>query len=146
MPSVSSVTGTPTRAWVFQSMVMPHLRAASTTMMLAIEPTMSRLPASVLTGIEARVAELAKLGAYLWMCCNRDNQDADRRITVELDKKAREWVAEKGYDPVYGARPLRRFLQKHLENQLARALISGTVKENSTLTFRVKNDELELKA
>jgi ATP-dependent Clp protease ATP-binding subunit ClpB len=71
---------------------------------------------------------------------------ADRRITVELDKKAKEWVAEKGYDPVYGARPLKRFLQKHLENQLARALISGTVKENSTLTFRVKNDELELKA
>jgi ATP-dependent Clp protease ATP-binding subunit ClpB len=71
---------------------------------------------------------------------------ADRRITVELDKKAKEWVAEKGYDPVYGARPLKRFLQKHLENQLARALISGTVKENATLTFRVKNDELELKA
>ena len=70
---------------------------------------------------------------------------ADRSITVQLDKTAREWVAEKGYDPVYGARPLKRFLQKHLENQLARALISGAVKENATLTFRVKNDELELK-
>jgi ATP-dependent Clp protease ATP-binding subunit ClpB len=71
---------------------------------------------------------------------------ADRHIVIELDKKAREWVAEKGYDPVYGARPLKRFLQKHLENRLARALIAGEVQNNSTLTFRVKNDELELKA
>lgn len=46
---------------------------------------------------------------------------------------------------MYGARPLKRFLQKHLENRLARALIAGTAKENSTLTFRVKNDELELR-
>ena len=88
--------------------------------------------------------EIAKIVDLLLVDLNK--RLADRRITVELDKKAKEWVAEKGYDPVYGARPLKRFLQKHLENQLARALISGTVKENSTLTFRVKNDELELKA
>ncbi len=88
--------------------------------------------------------EISKIVDLLLVDLNK--RLADRRITVELDKKAKEWVAEKGYDPVYGARPLKRFLQKHLENQLARALISGTVKENSTLTFRVKNDELELKA
>ena len=88
--------------------------------------------------------EIAKIVDLLLVDLNK--RLADRRITVELDKKAKEWVAEKGYDPVYGARPLKRFLQKHLENRLARALISGTVKENSTPTFRVKNDELELKA
>jgi ATP-dependent Clp protease ATP-binding subunit ClpB len=88
--------------------------------------------------------EISKIVDLLLVDLNK--RLADRRITVELDKKAKEWVAEKGYDPVYGARPLKRFLQKHLENQLARALISGTVKENTTLTFRVKNDELELKA
>jgi ATP-dependent Clp protease ATP-binding subunit ClpB len=69
---------------------------------------------------------------------------SDKHITVELDKKAREWVAEKGYDPVYGARPLKRFLQKHLENRLARSLISGEAKEGSRLEFGVNADELEL--
>jgi ATP-dependent Clp protease ATP-binding subunit ClpB len=58
---------------------------------------------------------------------------ADRHIVIELDKKASEWVAEKGYDPVYGARPLKRFLQKHLENRLAHALIAGEVQNNSTV-------------
>ncbi len=69
---------------------------------------------------------------------------ADRRITVTLDTKAKEWVAEKGYDPVFGARPLKRFLQRHLETRLARALISGEVAEDATVAFKVKNDELVL--
>jgi ATP-dependent Clp protease ATP-binding subunit ClpB len=71
---------------------------------------------------------------------------ADRKVVVELDKKAREWVAEKGYDPVYGARPLKRFLQKHVENQLARGLIAGTVPQGSTVAFNVDHDELVLRA
>jgi ATP-dependent Clp protease ATP-binding subunit ClpB len=69
---------------------------------------------------------------------------ADRRISVVLDAKAMEWVAEKGYDPVFGARPLKRFLQRHLETRLARALIAGEVAEDSTVTFKVKDDELVL--
>ena len=69
---------------------------------------------------------------------------ADRRVTVVLDRKAREWAAEKGYDPVFGARPLKRFLQRQIETKLARALISGEVGEESTITFRVKGDELVL--
>jgi len=69
---------------------------------------------------------------------------ADRRVTVTLDKKAREWTAEKGYDPVFGARPLKRFLQRNVETKLARALISGELAEDSTITFTVKNDELTL--
>jgi ATP-dependent Clp protease ATP-binding subunit ClpB len=67
---------------------------------------------------------------------------ADRRVIVKLDTKAKEWVAEKGYDPVFGARPLKRFLQRHLETRLARALIAGDVAEDSELTFTVQNDEL----
>jgi ATP-dependent Clp protease ATP-binding subunit ClpB len=67
---------------------------------------------------------------------------ADRRVTVKLDAKAREWAAEKGYDPVFGARPLKRFLQRQIETTLARALISGDVAENSTVTFKVKGDAL----
>jgi ATP-dependent Clp protease ATP-binding subunit ClpB len=67
---------------------------------------------------------------------------AERRVTVKLDAKAKEWAAEKGYDPVFGARPLKRFLQRQIETRLARALISGEVAEDSTVTFKVKGDEL----
>ncbi len=67
---------------------------------------------------------------------------ADRRVTVKLDRKAKDWVAEKGYDPVFGARPLKRFLQRHLETRLARALIAGDMVEDSEITFTVRNDEL----
>ncbi|GAB1488940.1 ATP-dependent chaperone ClpB [Opitutaceae bacterium] len=67
---------------------------------------------------------------------------ADRRVTVTLDKKAKAWVGEKGYDPVFGARPLKRFLQRNIETSLARALISGEVAEGSTVTFKVKDDAL----
>ncbi|HVU18508.1 MAG TPA: ATP-dependent chaperone ClpB [Candidatus Didemnitutus sp.] len=69
---------------------------------------------------------------------------ADRRVTVSLDSTAKAWVAEKGYDPVYGARPLKRFLQRNLETRLARALIAGEVNEGATAKFKVKNDELVL--
>jgi ATP-dependent Clp protease ATP-binding subunit ClpB len=66
----------------------------------------------------------------------------DRRVTVTLDKKAKEWAAEKGYDPVYGARPMKRFLQRQIETKLARALIAGEVKEGAEVVFKVKGDEL----
>ena len=71
---------------------------------------------------------------------------ADRRVTVKLDAKAREWAAEKGYDPVFGARPLKRFLQRQIETRLARALIAGEVAENSTVTFKVKGDALVMES
>jgi ATP-dependent Clp protease ATP-binding subunit ClpB len=61
--------------------------------------------------------------------------EAERRITVALDTKAKEWVAEKGYDPGFGARPLKRFLQRHLETRLARDLISGKVQEDCAVPF-----------
>src|SRR5690606_20975171 len=67
---------------------------------------------------------------------------ADRRVTVNLDSKAKEWVAEKGYDPVFGARPLKRFLQRNVETKLARSLIAGEIGEGSTIAFTVENDEL----
>jgi ATP-dependent Clp protease ATP-binding subunit ClpB len=71
---------------------------------------------------------------------------AEKRVTVVLDAEAKDWVAEKGYDPVFGARPLKRFLQRNLETQLARALIAGNVTEGSTVTFSVKDDALALAA
>ncbi len=70
---------------------------------------------------------------------------AERRVTVVLDRKAKEWAAEKGYDPVFGARPLKRFLQRHIETMLARALIGGEVAEGSEVKFSVKDDALVMK-
>jgi ATP-dependent Clp protease ATP-binding subunit ClpB len=67
---------------------------------------------------------------------------ADRRVTVTLDPKAKEWAAEKGYDPVFGARPLKRFLQRQIETKLARALIGGDVAEGQAAKFSVKGDDL----
>ncbi len=69
----------------------------------------------------------------------------DRRVTVVLDKKAKEWAAEKGYDPVFGARPLKRFLQRNIETKLARALIGGQIAEGSEVKFTVKDEELAMK-
>jgi ATP-dependent Clp protease ATP-binding subunit ClpB len=53
----------------------------------------------------------------------------ERKIAVELDPAARDWLAERGYDPTYGARPLRRVIQKHLQDPLAELILSGRAKE-----------------
>jgi ATP-dependent Clp protease ATP-binding subunit ClpB len=69
---------------------------------------------------------------------------ADRRIRIVMDDAAKKWVGEKGYDPVFGARPLRRFLQKQVETRLARALIAGEVGEGQVVTFKVDEKKGEL--
>ena len=69
----------------------------------------------------------------------------DRKVTVEFTTAAKKWIGEKGYDPTYGARPLKRFLQKQVETQLARALLTGEIKEGSGVSFSVKDDQLVLK-
>jgi ATP-dependent Clp protease ATP-binding subunit ClpB len=54
---------------------------------------------------------------------------ADRKISIELDGEAKNWLAEKGYDPAYGARPLKRVIQKYLQDPLAELILSGRVKD-----------------
>lgn len=66
----------------------------------------------------------------------------DKKVIVKLEPDALTWVGEKAYSPVYGARPLKRFLQKQVETHLAKALIEGTVKEGDVVTFKVKDDAL----
>ena len=51
----------------------------------------------------------------------------DRKITLELDESARKWLAEKGYDPAYGARPLKRVIQKQVQDPLAEKILLGEV-------------------
>jgi len=71
---------------------------------------------------------------------------ADRHIVIEFDSHARTWIAERGYDPVYGARPLKRFLQKQVETRLARALIAGEITEHTTVLFQHDGDQLAMQA
>jgi ATP-dependent Clp protease ATP-binding subunit ClpB len=58
----------------------------------------------------------------------------DRKITIKLDAAAREWLADKGYDPAYGARPLKRVIQKSLQDQLAEQILAGTIKDGDAVT------------
>jgi ATP-dependent Clp protease ATP-binding subunit ClpB len=66
----------------------------------------------------------------------------DRRITVELDSKAKEFLAERGYDPVYGARPLKRVIQKELQNKLSEMILRGEVVDGAKIDVSVKKDAL----
>ncbi|MGD9801262.1 MAG: AAA family ATPase, partial [Parvularculaceae bacterium] len=70
--------------------------------------------------VDIQVARLAKLLA-------------DRKITVELDEKARRWLGDAGYDPVYGARPLKRVIQKELQDPLADLILAGKIKDGEAL-------------
>jgi len=54
---------------------------------------------------------------------------ADRKIALSLDASAKEWLANAGYDPVYGARPLRRVIQRELQNPLAQMILAGKIGE-----------------
>jgi ATP-dependent Clp protease ATP-binding subunit ClpB len=67
---------------------------------------------------------------------------ADRRISLELTKAARELIAREGYDPVYGARPLRRFIQREVETRIGRALLSGEILDGAMITLDAEGDEL----
>ena len=60
---------------------------------------------------------------------------APRRITVDVTPAAKQWLGETGFDPIYGARPLRRLIQTTLEDQLARKLLAGEIFDGDTVTF-----------
>jgi len=57
----------------------------------------------------------------------------DRRITLDVSANAKKWLAKRGFDPVYGARPLRRLVQTAVGDQLAREILSGAVMDGSTV-------------
>jgi len=65
---------------------------------------------------------------------------ADRKIDLDLDDAARGWLAEAGYDPVYGARPLKRTIQRQVQNPLAELILKGEVKDGDRVTVRVGGD------
>ncbi len=65
-----------------------------------------------------------------------------RKITLELDAGARTWLADKGYDPVYGARPLKRVIQRYLQDPLAQMLLAGEVLDGATVPVTASADGL----
>jgi ATP-dependent Clp protease ATP-binding subunit ClpB len=69
---------------------------------------------------------------------------ADRRIDLALTDQARTWLGNAGYDPVYGARPLKRTIQKHLQDQLATMILEGRLKEGETAHVEVKDGNLAI--
>ena len=73
------------------------------------------------------------------------NRLLERGITLQVTDAAKEKIAEEGYDPVFGARPLKRFIQRHIETQAARAIIAGTVLPGAEAVVDVENGELTVK-
>ncbi|MEC9464052.1 MAG: ATP-dependent chaperone ClpB [Pseudomonadota bacterium] len=67
---------------------------------------------------------------------------AERKIVIDLASDARAWLADKGYDPVYGARPLKRVIQKYLQDPLAEQILSGQVLDGSEVTIEAGSDRL----
>jgi ATP-dependent Clp protease ATP-binding subunit ClpB len=68
----------------------------------------------------------------------------DRKITLRLDVKARDWLAAKGYDPAYGARPLKRVMQKELQDALAERLLAGEIVDGATVDISADGPSLTI--
>ncbi|MCS7048892.1 MAG: ATP-dependent chaperone ClpB [Verrucomicrobiae bacterium] len=71
---------------------------------------------------------------------------AERHIELELTEAAKDHIAREGYDPVYGARPLKRFLQRHVETALSRRILAGEVRDNSRVRVDYRRGELVFEA
>jgi len=69
---------------------------------------------------------------------------AERQITIELSDKARKRLGEMGYDPSYGARPLKRVIQKQVQDSLARMILSGDLQDGQVVHVDVKDKKIVL--
>jgi ATP-dependent Clp protease ATP-binding subunit ClpB len=69
---------------------------------------------------------------------------ADRKIKIDLDEQAKTWLANRGYDPAYGARPLKRVIQRHVQDPLAEQILAGGVKDGDTVHISVRDGELTI--
>ena len=90
-----------------------------------------------------QLAEIAKIVGLL--TAQLGKRLADRHIGLELTDAATAHIAKEGYDPVYGARPLKRFLQRELETRIGRKLIAGDVAEGARIVVDVKGGALDLR-
>jgi len=65
-----------------------------------------------------------------------------RKITLQVDAAAKEWLGNAGYDPIYGARPLKRVIQRALQNPLAELILQGRVVDGETVPVSVEGDQV----
>ena len=66
----------------------------------------------------------------------------DKQIQLSVSDEVTSWIAENAYDPIYGARPLRRFISAEIENPLARAIIKGEIHENQSVTVTLVGNQV----
>jgi ATP-dependent Clp protease ATP-binding subunit ClpA len=71
-----------------------------------------------------------------------NKQLIEKGLTIEVDDESKHWLAEKGYDPSFGARPLKRVIQKHIEDPLSEEVVRGHFKEGGIVEVRRSGDEL----
>ena len=69
---------------------------------------------------------------------------AEHKLNLELTEKAKSWLAKEGYDPVYGARPLRRIIERFVENPLSSQVLRGELKEGDTVKVDLNKEGKEL--
>ncbi|HEY2488516.1 MAG TPA: type VI secretion system ATPase TssH, partial [Streptosporangiaceae bacterium] len=67
---------------------------------------------------------------------------SERRMTLEITAEARRFIAEQGFDPIYGARPLRRFISREVETRIGRALLAGEVLDGAAIRIGYADGEL----
>ncbi|OEF95889.1 ATP-dependent chaperone ClpB [Desulfuribacillus alkaliarsenatis] len=88
----------------------------------------------------AQIAEIVKL-----LTIDLQKRLQDRHVSLELTDAAIDFIAKEGYDPIFGARPLKRFIQRQIESKIARFLISGEVLENARIIIDHKDGELDIR-
>jgi ATP-dependent Clp protease ATP-binding subunit ClpB len=71
---------------------------------------------------------------------------AERKIKLEVNEEAKAWLVQKGYEPLYGARPLHRAIQKYVENPISTKILQGEFKEGDTIAISLKEDNLSFAA
>ncbi|MBW4485423.1 MAG: ATP-dependent chaperone ClpB [Tildeniella torsiva UHER 1998/13D] len=90
--------------------------------------------------LKSQLREIVKL-----QVARLEERLADRKMAVKLSESALDFLAEVGYDPVYGARPLKRAIQRELETQIAKSILRGEFGEGDTIVVDVKNERLAFK-
>ena len=71
---------------------------------------------------------------------------ADKELAIEISERAQHFIVENGYDPVYGARPLKRYIQKHVETLAAKLILADQVKVGDTIRIDLDSTETKLEA
>jgi len=69
---------------------------------------------------------------------------AEQKISIEVTDAAKDWLAREGFDKVYGARPLRRVIQRQIEDPLSEEILKGTVKPGDTVVVDLQNDMIQI--